>query len=303
MIHRFSNGTTTWYDLISPTSEEIRMLTTEAGIPVEHTGDLTSRTPHTDGYLGKDVIKLTLHFPFVKRTDLLIPHEVKFLATKNALITIHFEDIQAIESFQKDFEVVSMLKRAGKSLSGTQLLFTLLLRMYKGLDDKLDYLQARLQDIDAEIFNGREKEMVLEIANVGRRLISFRQSIEAHEQVLHSLASDTQKILSKAYLAEAERTEVQHRHIMRRLARILHALQELRETNNSLITTKQNETMKVLTIMAFITFPLTLVSSMFGMNTIATPIVGRANDFWIILSFMTFGFICFFMFFKYKRWM
>ena len=65
----------------------------------------------------------------------------------------------------------------------------------------------------------------------------------------------------------------------------------------------RNEIMKILTIMAFITFPLTLFTSMFGMNTIATPIVGRTGDFWIILGIMVIVSAGLFSFFKYKRWM
>jgi Mg2+ and Co2+ transporter CorA len=39
----------------------------------------------------------------------------------------------------------------------------------------------------------------------------------------------------------------------------IEALIELRETNNTLLSSKQNEIIKIFTILAFITFPLTLV--------------------------------------------
>lgn len=302
MLNRYENGTVLWFDVVNPTSEEIRTLATEAKIPLELTGDLTTNSPHDSVDWQKGVFKLNLHFPVVKRTDMITPHEVKFIATKSALVTIRFEDIQSIEQFRKDFEIVSMLKRGDTSLSGARLLTTLLSRFYRGLDDKLDFLTSRLNDIDTEIFSGHEKEMVLEIAAVGRRLINFRQAVEAHEHILGQLYTASETAFNKQVQKEVLLLSERHLHIMRRLGRISGLLQELRETNNSLITTKQNEIMKTLTIMAFITFPLTLVSSMFGMNTISTPIVGTTNDFWIIVSFMSLGFTCFFVYFKYKRW-
>ena len=61
--------------------------------------------------------------------------------------------------------------------------------------------------------------------------------------------------------------------------------------------------MKILTIMAFITFPLTLFASMFGMNTHTTPIVGYPGDFWIILGIMVIVSAGLFSYFKYKKWM
>ena len=80
-------------------------------------------------------------------------------------------------------------------------------------------------------------------------------------------------------------------------------LYELRETNNSLLSTKQNEVMKVLTIMAFVTFPLSLIASIFGMNTKNIPIVGGAFDFWIVMGIMGFAAFMMFIFFKKRNWL
>jgi LPXTG-motif cell wall-anchored protein len=55
--------------------------------------------------------------------------------------------------------------------------------------------------------------------------------------------------------------------------------------------------------MAFITFPLTLLSSLFGMNVQSAPIIGSRGDFWIIVGIMIMGAIGFFTYFKRKGWM
>ena len=77
----------------------------------------------------------------------------------------------------------------------------------------------------------------------------------------------------------------------------------LRLTNDSLLETKQNSIMKVLTIISFITFPLMLFSSLFGMNTENTPIIGNGLDFWIIIGIMVAVSIVLLIFFKYKKWL
>ncbi len=55
--------------------------------------------------------------------------------------------------------------------------------------------------------------------------------------------------------------------------------------------------------MAFVTFPLSLFASIFGMNTVATPILGHRLDFWIIVGFMLSAAVVFFSYFKYKKWL
>jgi magnesium transporter len=43
-------------------------------------------------------------------------------------------------------------------------------------------------------------------------------------------------------------------------------LEDLRETNNSLLETKTNKTVKKLTALSFIMLPLSLIAGIFGMN-------------------------------------
>tara|TARA_B100000508_G_C11461966_1_gene279665 strand:- start:2633 stop:3748 length:1116 start_codon:yes stop_codon:yes gene_type:complete len=303
MIERLTHHHLTWIDVLDPTAEEIREVMAEADIPLSFTDDLTSMTPRTETYWEKGAIKTTLDFPIVKRTDINHPHEVKFIATKNYLVTIRFEDIQSLDQFKKDFEVVTLLKRAGAKATGGHLLCTLVMRMYKALDSKLDYLAGILQDIDAGLFDEREKEMVFDISRAGQRLTAFRQALGAHDNALNDLYTNIAKAFAKSYQPDVLKINEQYLHLIRRVDRQRQTLAELREANNALLTTKQNEIMKTLTIVAFTTFPLTLFASIFGMNSVNMPIIGHSLDFWIILSAMLVVSVGFFAYFKYKRWM
>lgn len=92
-------------------------------------------------------------------------------------------------------------------------------------------------------------------------------------------------------------------HLIRNLLKTYNeTLNALDRTNQSLISTHTNEIMKILTIMAFSTFPLMLFTSLFGMNTTTLPIVGSPNDFWIIVGIMVLATAAMFSFFKNKGW-
>ena len=79
-------------------------------------------------------------------------------------------------------------------------------------------------------------------------------------------------------------------------------IHELRETNNSLLSTKQNETMKTLTVLAFLFLPLTFIGQLFGMS-LPVPLSGVQNSFWIVLGGMGLLAFCFFLYFKRKDWL
>lgn len=301
MIERYEHKKITWLDVVNPTSDEIREIAKEASIKPEFTQDLTVMVPHSETFYSKGTLKITLDFPIVKRTDIKHPHEIKFIVTKTHLVTIRFEDIEAIHRFSKEFEVVCMLKN-GNAPTPPVLLVTLLNYLYDAMYSKLDFLESKMKDIEEEIFNEHEREMVFEISSVSRRLIAFKQTISSHENALTRLRTGLSFAFGKKYELSVDGLEHHYRNVNRHVHALANTLDDLRDTNMALLSTKQNETMKMFTILAFITFPLTLFSSMFGMNTTTTPIVGRENDFWFILGIMGVVSICFFMLFKYKKW-
>lgn len=303
MINRYTHNNITWLDVHSPTQDEVHDLIDECKIPPEFANDLTTTTPKTEVFSKKGFLKITLDFPIVKRVDINHPHEIKFLVTKSHLITVRFEDMEAIHHFGKEYEVLCMLGNSKQKSSTEALFITLLNFMYDSMYAKLDYLETRLKDIEEEIFNEHEREMVFELSNVSRKLIAFRQTINGHENALLKLRTALQEAFTQKSDRYVDELEHHYRSLTRQIHALMSTLQDLRDTNNALVSTKQNETMKLFTILAFITFPLTLFTSMFGMNTTTTPIVGQEGDFWLILGIMVIVSVSFFAFFKYKKWM
>lgn len=302
MIERFSLKNITWLEVCNPTQEEVREIVAEANIPPEFANDLTVMIPQTETFFRKNALKITLDFPIVRRTDINHPHEVKFIVTKTHLVTIRFEDIEAIHRFGKEFEVRCLLQN-GKQTTTPTLLVVLLNFMYQAMYSKLDFLEAKAATVEEGIFNNKEKEMVYEISQISRRLIAFRKTLHAHEGALLNLPEAMASAFGKKYFTASDSLYQHYKLLIQQVAALSSTIDDLRETNIGLVTTKQNEVMKTFTILAFITFPLTLFTSLFGMNTNATPILGHPKDFWIIAGIMGVVSILFFIFFKYKKWM
>ena len=302
MLERYTNNKLTWVDLREPTIDEIREVMEEYSVAPELMSDLTRPVPRSEAVHAPGSVKITLDFPVVRNTHIESAQEIKFIVSKTHLVTVRYEDIAAVHQFSKELEVISALDKTGKKAHGGHLLIALLTTLYDALSQKLDYIESRLSDIEKEIFDEHEKEMVPEISNVSRRLITFRQTLSVHEEVFDTALVPLEALFGKTFRRNVEELKAHFGYLMRRVTALNEALEELRDTNNALLTTKQNEIMKILTIMAFITFPLTLFTSMFGMNTKTLPIVGREGDFWMILGIMAAVTVGFFGYFKYKRW-
>jgi magnesium transporter len=302
MIQRYEHKDVTWYEVLKPTPDEIRELFTECNLPASFAGDLTSMTPLTEVKAERGALKITLDFPIVKRTDMRHPHEVKFIMTKNSLVTIRFEDIGAIENFAKSFEVLTLLKSKKEKGTGAHLFLSLLKSMYENMSTKLDYLESRMRTAEEDLFSDNEKEMLQEISEINRRIISFRHTLNAHDLALAELETKITSAFGPSYVSRVAALRATYQQLTERVAAFSHTIENLRDTNNTLLTAKQNEVMKTLTVMAFVTFPLTLFASLFGMNTTTTPLVGYQHDFWVIMSIMVVVSVGFFYYFKHKGW-
>lgn len=305
MMTRYTHGTLAWIDLCNPTPEEIREIMEEFSIDPVLMGDLKSPVPQSksSAHGDKHAVKLILDFPIVKHAEKENVHEIKFIITKKCLITARYEEITALHKFSKEFEVLSTLKKVGKRAHGGHIFVALMEELYRVLEQKLDYIDSRIEEIDESIFAGKERQMVTEISLVNRRLINFRLALSSHKRVLEHTGPLLVAMLGSTFAQHTDSLNTYFDYLLKRVGALSDTLDELRETNNSLLTTRQNEIVKNLTIMAFITFPLSLFASLFGMNTKTLPLAGKSGDFWVIVLIMIFVTGCFFAFFKYKRWL
>ena len=257
--------------------------------------------PKVDLY--ENFIYLILHFPSIKR-DRNSTHsqEIDFIVGKKFLITVRYGGSEVIHLFSKMFEANSVLGKTSLGPHAGFIFFHLCRRLYESLLNELSITTESLREIEEKIFAGKEREMVQALSFAARNLLDFKRSLILHRDVLESFEVAGKKMFGEAFGFHLRTLTGEYYRVKQAVEGNVAFLSELRETNNSLVSTKQNEIMKILTIMAFVTFPLSLLASIFGMNTVATPIVGVGGDFWIIIAVMAGLTGAFFWFFRHKRW-
>lgn len=289
-----------WIDLNSPTREEVDSLMLTQNISPTIAKDLLAPTPTQYAEEDGQTIYAVLHIPSFKHVHSAIDsQEVDFIIKAGGVITARYDSVDAIHYFAKQIEVKEILNKGKNS----HLFFGIMKEIYSALADELAYMEDWMKEIEKNIFEGQEKEMVFTVSKVGRNLLNFKRMVDPHGSVFEFLEEVGKKKFGDEFESEAKAITEQWRRLMKRVNNQMDLLIELRETNNSMLSTKQNEIMKIFTIMAFVTFPLSLIASIFGMNTSSTPLLGLPNDFWIVIGIMFMISLAMFSFFKYKKWM
>lgn len=302
MLSRYSKAPLTWIDCVSPTPAEVRSLMQEFSIDATLAEELLlpSFRPKVERHGA--VLYVILHFPLLHGAQGRHEQEVDFLIGKDFLITTRYATLDPLHSFAKTFEAETILGHDTTATHGGHLFVSMARSLYAALGRECDTLERRLHDIEEHIFAGQERHMVARLSHVGRLIHDFRQSLASHSEMLASFEPVGARFFGPEFSYYTHELMGTYERITRRLENLRESLVELRETNNSLLSTKQNEIMKTLTVLAFVFLPLTFITGLFGMNTQHIPIVGNPYDFWIILSgMMVIAGSCF-VYFRYKDW-
>ena len=302
MLTRYAQGHLTWIDLVAPSAAEVREVMKEFDLDPKVAEELLvpSFKPKVEKH--GDSIYLILHFPALRSVGSRPEQEIDFVVGKHFLITTRYENIDPLHSFAKSLEVSTVLGRGGASHGG-HLFVSMVKSLYEALGDECGGMRERLQMIEDKIFGGDERGMVVELSHMGRTIHDFRESLMPHRDMLASFEPVASRHFGAEFAYYVRELGGSYARIERTLEHLRSSLLEMRETNNSLLTTKQNDVMKTLTVLNFIFLPVTFVAGLFAMDTKNNPIVGHPFDFWIILGGMLFIAISCIFFFKRKGWL
>lgn len=305
MIIKYEYKNLTWIDIESPKQDEIRKLMDEYSIHPFVANELLLPTIKPRVELYDNYIYLILHFPVSKHSHFgkNRNQEIDFIMGKDFIITTRYDKIDPMHSFSKTFEINSVLEKGEFGGHAGFIFYHMINKIYKSVSNEMEYTTSRMERIEDDIFKGKEREMVQEMSEVGRVLLDFNQTMSLHDEVLDSFKKFAGNFFGTNFTYFIESVISEENKIMNNIQKNKEVLYELRETNNSLLSTKQNEIMKTITIFAFIFLPFSIISGFFQINTINTPIVGSSNDWLIVVGFMFLGAIFTFIIAKMKKWL
>lgn len=309
MITRHAHNGITWVDMESPTRQELQDVVTEFEIDARIEEEIISPTPYPLVVEAPHYLYLILHFPTTDPHGGAKSQEIDFIIGKHFLITCRYEVISTIHNLHKVFESEELLgmhvvKKDERPNAG-DLIERILRQLYAAISEEAEQFARMLERIEEDIFSGKERDAVFNISLVGRVLLRFDTTLARHQEPLHALLSElaTPGFFGKPFVEHIAHIEAEHDHAASIVASYRAVAAELRNTNDSLLSTSQNEIIKRLTLMTFAAFPLTVITGLFGMNTNTIPFIESPHAFWIILAIMAVTVVLFLSYFKIRKWL
>ncbi|MFA5987403.1 MAG: magnesium transporter CorA family protein [Candidatus Paceibacterota bacterium] len=305
MISTHKHKKLTWVDLENPTKQEILSLAEEYKIHPLVANELLTESERAKVNVYDDLMYLILHFPkYDRQTGEISAQEVDFVIGSDFLITTHYESITPILETSKIFESNAILNRGNTDTHAGFLFYLIMQKMYEYTEFELDHVNRKIKNVEQKIFKKRNDVMLVEeISSVGKEIIDLKNSIKTHGEILNSYEIAAKDFFGNKYMYYVMAISGEFNKIWNNLDGIKDIFDELKNTNDSLFSARANDTMKNLTIIAFLTMPLSLLAAIFGMGVRSTPFYTSDGGFWAVVSIMAVASIANFIFFKYKQWM
>jgi magnesium transporter len=267
--------------------------------------DVLSRNqrPKIDVY--DDYLFIVLHFPvFDRAARRLGTGELDIFVGPDYMVTIPNQPLQPVEYLFERCRSKEELREQLFSRGSGYL-------MYRLVDDSFDYcfpmlrkIGNKLDALEDDIFEERADEVVRDISNVKQEIINFRKVIRPQRPVLRDLEKVKQRYLATDLDLEIYFDDIvdAHERIWDMLENYKEVAEALEETNESVISHRLNDSIRVLTSISVVILPLTLIASIMGMNS-WVPFEGDEAGFFLVLGVMAMVLIGLIAYFRRRRWL
>jgi len=298
-IAELSANGLTWIHVDEPGPLEAVLLADRFGFHELDIEDVLSKRqrPKIDEY--ENYLFVVLHFPFYdKNVQRLNAAELDIFIGPDFLITLPNAELLPVTYLFRRCEEDPERREELFSKGSGYLLYHVLDDLFDYCFPILDKIGWKLDAIEDDLFEGRSEEIVRDISNAKQEIIAYRKIIKPERATIRVLERFTQRYLPEELELYFDDIVDASERIWDLLDNYKEVVEALEQTNESIISHRQQYRLQILTVFSVIFLPLTLISGIFGMNWgFGSP------GFIATVSGMVALFLCALAVFRWRRWL
>jgi magnesium transporter len=298
-------GGLTWIHLDAPTKVEAEELAERFGWHALDIEDVLSKRqrPKVDDYAEEGYLFIVLHFPvYDPAIGRLNAAELDVFLGPDYLVTLPTAELLPVTRLFRRCAEDDELRANLFSKGSGRLLYEVLDDLFDYCFPILDKIGHKLDVIEDDMFEGLSSEVVRDISNVKQEIISYRKIIKPERSTLRLLERHVERFLPEELELYFDDIVDAAERIWDLLDNYKEVVEALEDTNESVISHRQNRVLQILTIFSVVLLPLTLISGIFGMN-VRFPGFDTHAAFWVIVGVMASTIIGMLALFRWRRWL
>lgn len=294
------SGVWVWVDLSEPTAEEARILSDPFQFHELAIEDALSEIHHPKVESYGSYLYIILHgINFSASEHCFATQDVDFFIGEQFLVTVHPGTSRTLS------EMLNVCARNDRALGEGPgaLLHRIVDAMVDHYRPEVDDLGDRLDALESEVFDRPNAQLARTILDFKSDISSLRRVLLPQRDVVGRLARREFPLITEQL---AYRFRDVHDHLVRMVDESLFfqdRVTSLLDAHLSQVSNQLNSVMKVLTIIATLFMPLTVLTGMYGMNVKLPHLPGgEPAQFWWVLAIMLALSAGMLAYFRAKRW-
>ena len=295
------SGVWVWVDMSNPTPDEAKILSSVFKFHDLAIEDALSEIHHPKVESYGSYLYLILHgIDFREAEHCFKTQDVDFFLGEQFLVTVHPGHSRTVA------HVRDVCVRNDRALGEgpAALLHRIVDTMVDHYTPEMEKLGDRLDRLEDEVFENANPQFAKQILDFKADVSSLRRVVLPQRDAVNRLARREFPIISEQL---SYRFRDVHDHLVRLVDEALFfqdRVTSLLDAHLSLVSNRMNSVMKVLTIIATIFMPLTVLTGMWGMNVTLPHLPGGdAIQFWWVVGFMLLLGAVMLWYFRRQRWL
>lgn len=289
-----------WVDICDTTEDDGRLLEEVFSfhhLAVEDCLSSHVHTPKIDDF--GDYLFLVVHgINYAIQTEIVETTELQIFLGRYFVVSVHTHPLHSVDSVRKLVEDDGRPMRRGAALLAHALVDALI----DNIMPTVDAMGVRADEIEEEVIRNPQRSTLEAILQLKRSAARLHRIAAPQRDVLNRLSRKEFPIIRDDAL-------IFYRDIYDHILRIDELNQSVRDrasdalsTYMSSIANRQNETMRVLSIVATIFLPMMLVAGIYGMNFDYMPELGWKWAYFVVIGFMVSVIAGALLWFRARNW-
>jgi magnesium transporter len=300
-------GAGCWLDLVHPSPEELARVEKLLGIEIPTRADMEEIEHSSRIYQENGTHFMTAMVLSVPEAENLHSSAITFVYAETFLVTVRYHEPRPFEAF-----AARLLRPGGSCRTSLEVLIGLLETIIDRMADIMEFHSAEVEKTSRLIFSRKKKtsakvslqETLRDIGTEGNHISTMRESLASVSRVAI--------FLNQATANKQESDEVRTR--MQVIGQDVNSLADyatfmankvtfLLEATLGMIDIQQNNIIKIVSLVAVVFLPPTLIASIYGMNFKFIPELEWELGYLLAVFLMIVSAVLPYAYFKHKGWL
>jgi magnesium transporter len=295
-----SKGTYLWVDLQAPTPEEADVLTRVFGFHPLAVEDCWHEPQQSkvDDY-GNYIFMVVHAVRYEVERDEFKTHELNIFLGEPYLVTFHTYHSRSIDSAKENVRRHPPLMARGMDF----VLHQIIDRVIDNYFPKLEIIEGKIDTLESDLVGDARPELLTQVFDLRRTVANLKRIATREREMLIQISRGDFPFIS-------EKAQVYFKDVYDHLFRIVEVADNLRETLSviiqvyvSMVSNQLNHTMRVLTLIATVMLPLTVITGIYGMNFDFMPELHWKFGYPLVLVAMLVVSVLMIAYFRRKKWL